>query len=103
MKRTAAISIIAVALALTSVAAESTPTPSSSPAPQVAPTGGKVAAAMSRAAQGNQYLFVFFYEKDDDTTSVARKTFDETVKTVAPEALSVAVERTAPSEKEIVT
>jgi hypothetical protein len=102
MKKTAAISIIAVALAFSSVAAESTPTPSASPAPQVAPTGGKVAAAMSRAAEGNQYLFVFFYEKDDDATRAARKTFDETVKKVAPSAQSVAVDRTAPSEKEIV-
>ena len=58
---------------------------------------------MSQAAGANQYLFVFFYEKDDEATRAARKTFDEAVKKITPAAASVAVDRTAPAEKEIVT
>jgi hypothetical protein len=103
MKTAAAISMIAVALGFSGVAAENNPSPPSSPAPQVAPAGGKVASAMSRAAEANQYLFVFFYEKDDDATRAARKTFDEAVKKITPAPQSVAVDRTASSEKEIVT
>ncbi len=94
MKRAAVISIIAVALGLSSVAAESTAS---------ARANGKVAAAMSQAAQANQYLFVFFYEKDDDATKGARKIFDATVKKITPAAASLAVERGAPAEQELVT
>ena len=57
---------------------------------------------MSRAAEANQYLFVFFYEKDDDTTRAARKTFDEAVKKITPPAQSLGVDRTAPAEAELV-
>ena len=103
MKTAAVISIIAVALGFSGVAAENNQSPPSSPAPQVAPAGGKVTAAMRRAAEANQYLFVFFYEKDDDATRAARKTFDEAVKKITPVAQSAAVERTAPEEKELVT
>ena len=85
--------MIAVALGFSSVAAESTAS---------AGANGKVAAAMSQAAQANQYLFVFFYEKEDDATKGARKTFDETVKKMTPAAASLAVDRTAPAEQEIV-
>jgi hypothetical protein len=93
MKTAAVISMIAVALGFSSVAAESAPS---------AGANGKVAAAMSEAAQANQYLFVFFYENDDDATKAARKTFDEAVKKITPAPQSVAVDRTAPAEQEIV-
>ncbi len=85
--------MVAVALGFSSVAAESTPS---------AGANGKVAAAMSQAAQANQYLFVLFYEKDDDATKGARKSFDETVKKMTPAAASLAVDRGAPAEQEIV-
>ena len=103
MKTAAVISIIAVAFGFSGVAAENNQSPPSSPAPQVMPAGGKVASAMSRAAEANQYLFVFFYEKDDDATRAARKTFDEAMKKITPAPQSVAVDRTASEEKELVT
>jgi hypothetical protein len=102
MKTTAAISMIAVALGFSSVAAENNQSPPSSPDPQVAPAGGKGTAAMSRAAEDNAYLFAFFYEKDDDVTRAARKTFDEAVKKITPAPQSVVVDRTAPEEKQLV-
>jgi hypothetical protein len=101
MKRTAAISIITVALAFASVAA-GTPTPSASPATPIAPAAGKGIAALRQAAEANQYLFVFFYEKDDDATRTARKTFDEAVQKIIPATQSVAVDRSAPAEAELV-
>ena len=67
-----------------------------------APSNGSSAAALRRAAEANQYLFVFFYEKDDAATRAARKTFDEAVKKIAPAPQSVAVDRTAPAEAELV-
>jgi len=102
MKTAAAIGMIAAALGFSGVAAENNQSPPSSPAPQVAPAGGKVASAMSRAAEANEYLFVFFYEKDDDATRAARKTFDEAVKKITPAPQSLAVDRTAPAEIEFV-
>jgi hypothetical protein len=102
MKTAAAIGIIAAALGFSGVAAENNQSPPSSSAPQVAPAGGKGTEAMRRAAEANQYLFVFFYEKDDDATRAARKTFDEAVKKITPAPQSVAVDRTAPAEAELV-
>ena len=57
---------------------------------------------MRRAAEANQYLFAFFYEKDDEATRAARKTFDAAVKKITPAPQVVAVDRTAAGEKEIV-
>lgn len=93
MKTAAIIGIIAVALGFSGVAAENSQSPSAI---------GKVASAMSSAAKDNQYLFVFFYEKDDAATRAARKTFDEAVKKITPAPQSVAVDRTAPAEAEFV-
>lgn len=70
--------------------------------PSAAPSSGASAAAMQQAASANKYLFAFFYEKDDDATRAARKTFDEAVKKITPAPQSVAVDRTAPAEKEFV-
>lgn len=93
MRTAAAIAIIAAALGSSGVAAETNQSP---------PSNGKVASAMSQAAGANQYLFVFFYEKDDAATQAARKTFDEAVKKITPAATSMAVDRTAPAEQEVV-
>ncbi len=89
MKTAVAIGIIAASLGLSGVAAEKNQSPAAS---------GQVASAMSRAADANQYLFVFLYEKDDDATRAARKAFDEAVKKITPAPQSVAVDRTAPAE-----
>lgn len=100
MKTAAAIGLITAVLGFSGVAAESNQNPPSSPAPQVA--GGKGLAAMQQAAGANKYLFAFFYEKDDDATRAARKTFDEGLKKLTLAAESVAVDRTAPRESELV-
>jgi len=102
MKTAAAIGIIAAALGLNGNAAENNQSPPSSTAPQAASVAENGISAMRRAAEANQYLFAFFYEKDDDATRAARKTFDEAVKKITPAPQSVAVDRTAPEEKELV-
>ena len=93
MKTAAIIGLIAAALGFSGVAADNIQSPSAS---------GKVASAMSSAAKDNQYLFVFFYEKDDDATRAVRKTFDEALKKITPAPQSVGVDRTAPAEAEFV-
>jgi len=88
----------APALVSTASAAEAT-----AGTPSTALSSGASAAAMQQAASANKYLFAFFYEKDDDGTRAARKTFDEAVKKITPAPHSVALDRTAPAEKELVT
>ena len=66
------------------------------------PSSGASAAAMQQAASANKYLFAFLYEKDDDATRAARKAFDAAVKKITPAPQSVALDRTAPAEKEFV-
>ena len=95
--------MVAVALGFSSVAAENKQSPSLNAATQATPAGGKGAAAMQQAASANKYRFAFFYEKDDDATRAARKTFDEGLKKLAPAPESVAVDRTASGENELVT
>lgn len=103
MKTAAVIGIIAVALGCAGVATANPQSPAANPAASGAPAAGKAAAAMSRAAEANQYLFAFFYEKDDDATRTARAGFEEAVKKITPAAETVAVNRTAPEERELVT
>ena len=102
MKTAAAIGMIAAALGFSGVAAENNQSPPSSAGAQATPARGKGTAAMQQAVSANKYLFAFFYEKDDDATRAARKTFDEAVKKITPEPESIAVDRTAAGEKEIV-
>jgi len=93
MKTAAAIGLITAALGFGGVAAEIAQTQAGE---------GKGAAAVQQAAAGNKYLFAFFYEKDDEATRAARKTFDEGLKKLTPAPESVAVDRTAPGESELV-
>jgi hypothetical protein len=102
MKTATAIGIIATAAGLCGATAQPSQSPPSSPAPQAASAAGNGALAMSRAAQANQYLFAFVYEKDDETTRAARKIFDAAVRKTTPPSRFVAVNRSAPAEKEIV-
>ena len=57
---------------------------------------------MRQAAEAKQYLFAFIYEQNDDATKAARKTFDAGVAKISPAAKSVAVDRSDPTEKEMV-
>jgi len=102
MKTAAIIGMIAVGLGFSGVAAEKTQNPPTNPSAQAAPAGGKGIAALSRAAESNQYLFVFFYEKDDEATRAARKTFDAAVKKITPAPETLSVDRTAAAEGEVV-
>lgn len=101
MKTAAAIGLIAVTLGFSGVAADNKQSPPPSSASRAAPPGGKGLAAMNRAAEAHQYLFVFFYEKDDDATRTARKTFEAALRKITPAPQSVAVDRTAPAEAEL--
>lgn len=101
MKTATAIALITAVIGFTAVAAESNQTPPSSSSPPV--QVGKCLAAMQKAAGANKYLFAFFYEKDDDATRAARKTFDEGLKKLTPAPESVTVDCTAPAESELVT
>ncbi len=96
MKRSAVVALIAAVLGLSSLAAENNQTPNSPAA------GGPGSAALRRAADANQYLFAFFYEKDDDATRSARQAFDTASKKVTPAPQVIAVNRTVADEKEIV-
>ncbi len=96
MKTAVAIGLITGALGFSGLAAESSQSPSSSSA-------GKGSAAMQQAAGANKYLFAFFYEKDDEATRSARKTFNEGLQKITPAPESVSVDRTAPEESELVT
>jgi hypothetical protein len=57
---------------------------------------------MRQAAEAKQYLFAFIYEENNEATRAARKTFDAGVAKITPAAKSVAVDRSDPTEKEIV-
>ena len=102
MKTAAAISILATALGLYGAAAQTTqPTPAK-PAAATSTSGKTGAAAMHQAADAKQYLFAFIYEQNDDATKAARKTFDAGVAKISPAPKSVAVDRSDPTEKEMV-
>jgi hypothetical protein len=57
---------------------------------------------MRQAASAKEYLFAFFYEKDDEVTRAARMTLDAALQKMTPVPQSIAVDRTAAGEKEIV-
>ena len=102
MKTAAAISIIATALGLYGAAAQTSQTTPATPAatgPSSAKTG---AAAMRQAAEAKEYLFAFIYVQNDDATRAARKTSDAGVAKITPAPKSVAVDRSDPTEKEMV-
>ena len=102
MKTAAAISIIATALGLYGAAAQTSQTTPATPA-ATAPSSAKTgAAAMRQAAEAKEYLFAFIYEQNDDATRAARKTFDAGVAKITPAPKSVAVDRSDPTEKEMV-
>ena len=63
---------------------------------------GKGQEAISKAASANQHLFLFFYEKDDQATQAARKTFENSMGKLADRAMSLALDRTAASEQDLV-
>ncbi len=86
-----AITIIATALGLTLAVAQDKPA--------AAKTG---VAAMRQAAEAKQYLFAFIYEQNDDATKAARKTFDAGVAKITPAPKTVAVDRSDPTEKDMV-
>jgi hypothetical protein len=92
MKTAAAITIITTAVGLHLAIAQVKPA-------AAAKTG---AAAMRQAAEAKQYLFAFIYEQNDDATKAARKTFDAGVAKITPAAKSVAVDRSDPTEKDMV-
>jgi hypothetical protein len=90
--KTAAAIIITTALGLSLAVAQDKPA--------VAKTG---VAALRQAAEAKQYLFAFIYEQNDDATKAARKAFDAGVAKLTPAAKSVAVDRSDPTEKDMVT
>jgi hypothetical protein len=102
MKRATVIGIITTVLGLCGAAAQNSQSPPSNPVPKAAPAGATGASAMRRAAEANQYLFVFFHEGDDEGTRAARETFDAALQKMTPVPQSIAVERKASGEKEIV-
>jgi hypothetical protein len=102
MKTAAAIGMIAAAFGLYAFAAENNQSPASGAGAQATPAGGRGAAVMQQAASANKYLFAFFYEKDDDATRAARKTFDSAVKKITAAAESIAVDRNDPAWGEVV-
>ena len=72
------------------------------PVPKAALAADNAVPAMRRAADANRYLFVFFYEQEDDATRASRKTFEEALKKITPAAESVAVDRNEPAVRKLV-
>lgn len=68
-------------------------------ATQAPPSG---MAALRRAADAGKHLFIFFYHNNSDETQSARKAFESSMAKMARAADWVALDRTAPSEKEVI-
>jgi hypothetical protein len=102
MKTAAAITIIATALGVYGAAAQNTPSTPAKPAAATTASAKTGAAAMRQAAEAKQYLFAFIYEENNDATRAARKTFDAGLTKISPAPKSVAVDRSDPTEKEMV-
>jgi hypothetical protein len=102
MKTAAAITIIATVLGLYGAVAQTSQSTPPKPATAAARTANTGALAMRQAAEGKQYLFAFIYEQNDDATRAARKTFDAGVAKISPAPKSVAVDRSDPTEKEMI-
>src|ERR1035438_10139785 len=102
MKTAAAISIIATAVGLYGAVAQTSQSTPPKPAAAAARTANTGAWAMRQAAEAKQYLFAFIYEQNDDATKAARKTFDAGVAKISPAPKSVAVDRSDPTEKEMI-
>jgi len=102
MKTAAAISIIATALGLYGAIAQTSQSTPPKPAAAAASSANTGALAVRQAAEAKQYLFAFIYEENNEATRDARKTFDAGVAKITPAAKSVAVDRSDPTEKEMV-
>jgi hypothetical protein len=102
MKTAAAIIIIATAFGVYGAAAQNSQTTAPKPAAAAARGSNTGALAMRQAAEAKQYLFAFIYEQNDDATKAARKTFDAGVAKITPAPKSVAVDRSDPTEKEMI-
>jgi hypothetical protein len=102
MNRATVIGILATVMGVYGAPAQSTPGASSNAVPKAAQAVVTGASALRQAAEAKQYLFVFVYEQNDAEAQAARKTFDAGVRKVTPVVRSVAVDRSDPSESEIV-
>ena len=102
MNRATLIGIITTVLGFYGAAAQNSQTPPSNPASKAAPAAENGVSALRRVAEGKQYLFAFVYEREDEPTRAARKTFEAAVAKVTPAAKSVRVDRRLPEEKEMV-
>ena len=102
MKIAAAITIIATAFGVYGAGAQDSQTTAPKPAAAAARTANTGALALRQAAEAKQYLFAFIYEQNDDATRAARKTFDAAMGKITPAPKSVAVDRSDPTEKEMV-
>ena len=60
------------------------------------------AVTINRAAKANKYIFIFFYQAEDEPTKAARKTFDAALGKLADRALSAVVNVTDPLERQVV-
>ncbi len=74
--------------------------PTSRPANE---SGAKnLAAALQQAADAGKHLFVFVYERDDEQMRAGRRNFDAAVARLGDAVQWIAVDRSAPSEREFV-
>lgn len=75
--------------------------PAVTPAAQ-APTPAAVPAVIQHAMDAKKYLFIFFYQVEDEETTALRKVFDNTMTKVADRAESVVARLADPSQKPLV-
>lgn len=62
----------------------------------------KGAAAMQEANSGNKHFFIFFYDKDDNTTAEARQKLASYITTIPETAQWMAINRNDPAEQNLV-
>jgi len=73
-----------------------------SPTEKPAPTAGRSAAALKTAAKHNKYLFIFFFDKEDQQTSAMKAVLQKAMAKMTDRADSLAINVMDPAEKPIV-
>ena len=97
---------LVVLLCSTAAFAQSPPPPAANPpgaAPGAGQSGGPGLELLKHAADAQKYLFLFFYQTDDEQTRSLRGVFEATMGKVADRAESAIVNLTDPSQKPLVS
>jgi len=93
---------IELSLAVMLAVGITTGTKADSPAKESAPTASRATVALKAAAKHNKYLFIFFFDKEDQQTSTMKAVLQKAVAKMTDRADSLAINVMDPAEKPIV-